>query len=642
MVFAGCQCTSLGVDTTRFACGTNDDCIAGFECRDVGSGKECVRLGGDAGPGGGSGGGTGGGVGGGSGGGGVLASKLGFSSAPQTVLAATCSAALSVQTLDALDVPTNVNSDTPLTITFDAGVDAGVVAFFSAAGCVGSPTTIVTVPAGSSTTSFFARVDGPGLVDVTVSDSPLGTASQVLTVVTPPDSLAFTSMVPNPVRGGTCLPMTLEARAGGVAAPVAMNTMVALTVMPMGNVQFFSDSSCNQSIVTTTIAANTSLTSFFIKVLTGGAGTVTATAPFATANLNVNVTPMVRRGSCDFGTSQPLSDGGTQSATFVQCNVSPAITNLGATMLLTQATSTITAGENGTGLVRCRMGSNTSLQCVRRHDADPTQLHYQLVEIPTGLRTQRLQNTAGCGPTFTLNPAVDPTKTFILKSSVEPVGTFDDEETPVVELSSPTLVSVSPATCNSIEIQVIEWDGVTVERQAFDGGLPDGGLTRTVNMLPNGGTSRAVISQSGTTEDSNRQVCGTLVRASVQNPTQVDFSRAVGDGGCVAPELERLYFERIAFGNKAKVDEYTTTLVPGRASIPVSLNAPVDMSRTIVFASSQSAGGQGSGETDEGSTGNAGTGSARFVLLNATTVQVTRADSSSTAVFTFYVAELNP
>ena len=160
VVVAGCQCPTLGVDTTRFACGTDADCVTGFECRDVGSGKECVRSGGaDAGAGGG-GGNTGGGTtggGGSTGGGGVDAGrpeKLAFSSAPQTVSVSTCSAALTVQTLDALDVASNVTTDTSLSITFDAGVDAGVVAFFNSAGCTGSPTTVLTVSAGSNSTSF--------------------------------------------------------------------------------------------------------------------------------------------------------------------------------------------------------------------------------------------------------------------------------------------------------------------------------------------------------------------------------------------------------------------------------------------------------------------------------------------------------
>jgi hypothetical protein len=638
VLVAGCQCNPLGVDTTRFACGTDDDCIAGYECRDVGAGRECVRSGsaGDA------------------GGGGQDAGRdaggdpdagnpeqLAFTNAPVTVSLGTCSGALTIETRDALALAAPVPADTPLTITFDAGADAGVVAFYAAVNCQGSPTNVLTLPAGTSSASFFAQVAGAGVVDVTVSSAAYGQVSQPLTVVKPPNSLVFTSSVPNPVRGGTCVPMTAEARADGVASPVAANTPVALSVLPAGTVTFFSDSSCTQAITSTTIAANASLTTFFMKVLTAGMNAVSATAPFGMANVNLNVTAIVRRGSCDFGTSQPLADGGTQGATFVSCTLNPGVGNIGSTFLITQATSTITAGENGAGLVRCRLASNTSLQCSRRHDADSAQVHWQLVEIPSGLRTQRFSTSGTCGPTFTLNPAVDPAKSFVLKSAIEPSTTFDDEETPVVRLDSPTLVSVAPATCNSLEVQVVEWDGIDVERRAFDGGLDDGGLSRTV-MLPGAGNgTRALLSQSGSTQDSMRSVCASLVRGALPAPNQVELTRAAGDAGCNAQAVDYLYFERLNFNNKARADEYTVTLAPGQASRPVSIS-PVDMSRTVVFASSQTAGGQGAGETDDGSQPNDAEGVARFVLQNATTVQVTRAESTSTAVFTFYVVELNP
>ncbi|MFT3713486.1 MAG: hypothetical protein QM817_38000 [Archangium sp.] len=645
---AGCQCNPLGVDTSRFACGTDDDCISGYECRDVGAGRECVRVGSSTGGGGGSsdsGTGGGGATGGGGGGGGVvdagLAEKLGFANAPQIVTLATCSAPLTVEALDSSDAAVPVNVDTQLTISFDAGADAGVVAFFTAANCTGSPTNVLTLGAGTSSTSFFAQVEGAGVVDVTVSSTSLGSTSQPLTVVTPPNSLVFTSSVPNPVRGGTCVPMTAEARADGVASAVAMNTTVALSVLPGGTVTFFSDSSCTQAITSTTIAARASLTTFFMKVLSAGMNTVSATAPFGMANVNVNVTAMVRRGFCDFGTSQPLSDGGTQAATFVSCTLNPGVGNIGSTILITQATSTINAGENGAGLVRCRLASNTSLQCSRRHDADPAQLHWQLAEIPNGLRTQRFSTNGTCGPTFTLNPAVDPSKSFVLKSAIEPSTTFDDEEIPVVQLESSTLVSVAPATCNSLEVQVVEWDGIDVERRFFDGGMDDGGLTRTV-MLPGAGNgTRALLTQSGSLQDSMRPVCSSLVRGAMPAPNQVELTRGAGDAGCPATALDFLYLERINFNSKARSDEYTVTFAPGQLTKPVSI-APVDMSRTLVISSSQTAGGQGSGETDDPTQPNDGEGAARFVLQNATTVQVTRAQANSTAVFTFYVVELNP
>lgn len=69
----------------------------------------------------------------------------------------------------------------------------------------------------------------------------------------------------------------------------------------------------------------------------------------------------------------------------------------------------------------------------------------------------------------------------------------------------------------------------------------------------------------------------------------------------------------------------------------------VDPTRTVVFSSTQLAGGQGNGETDEGST----TGwleGAFHLVLNGTgnSVQVTRSSANAAASVTFYVAELLP
>jgi hypothetical protein len=68
---------------------------------------------------------------------------------------------------------------------------------------------------------------------------------------------------------------------------------------------------------------------------------------------------------------------------------------------------------------------------------------------------------------------------------------------------------------------------------------------------------------------------------------------------------------------------------------------PYDLSRTLLFASSQTVAGQGAGETNAvDSFYPAGT--AAFVPLTSTQVSALRADRSLGAVHTLYVVELNP
>jgi len=89
------------------------------------------------------------------------------------------------------------------------------------------------------------------------------------------------------------------------------------------------------------------------------------------------------------------------------------------------------------------------------------------------------------------------------------------------------------------------------------------------------------------------------------------------------------------------VSAYSVTFAPGEREKLVSIS-PVDTTRSLVMTSSQSAGGQGAGETDYPGSDKHGEGVARFNLESATQVRVTRPESSASARFTFYVIELTP
>ena len=125
------------------------------------------------------------------------------------------------------------------------------------------------------------------------------------------------------------------------------------------------------------------------------------------------------------------------------------------------------------------------------------------------------------------------------------------------------------------------------------------------------------------------------------SPTSLSFSRAAGDAGCPLTALELVHYERIDFGNKASVREYTATFARGVTSRTVTIT-PIDTTRTVVFSASQITGGQGAGESDFASPGGISEGLFQLVLTNPNTVTATRAESTSAASVTFYVAQLNP
>ena len=681
---AGCTCDPFGVDTARFTCTSQADCLEGFECRDVGAALECVKKGTpadagnsdagrlDAGPAdaGAADGGDldagdtdagdldAGGVDSGIDAGfdagvdagfdagfdaGVAdagnpnpATRLRFTTPPQTVAVSACSPVINIETLGADGGVRAV--DTATTVGLQS-LPASV-AFYTASNCTGAADVSVVIGAAQSSSSFYATSATAGTYTLTVSSLPLLPASQQFVVAAPPTSLVSTGTPPNPVRGGTCLTAIVEARRLAVPTPVVSATSVGLTVSPAGAARFYSDGSCTTATTTATINAGTATATFFVKPLTAGSNLITATAPFGTANQTLVTTPIVRRGQCSFPASSRLSDGGIVSALTANCTFAPAVTDLSASLSLIQSTAVITTAELGVGEVRCRLSSVSNLACTRRADADPAELHYQVAEVPQGMLVQRVNSTS-CPATFGVTTPVNQSRSFVLKELSNATATFDDEDMSIATLTAPTTLSLSPPTCQGHDIQVVDWAGLTVTQGTLGGGMAAGVLSQTVTGLPAASANRAVLLQPGTTLNAPRPVCSSLIRAALPTPSSMVLTRSAGDAGCVAPAMENVLYERIDFGNRGVVHEYTATFAPGVGTLPVTIT-PVDVTRSLVFASSQAVSGQGAGETDHGGAGLYTEGVFQLVLTTANTVTATRGQATSAAIITFYVAELLP
>ena len=683
-MLAGCECTPFGIGGTRFVCATQADCADGFECRDRGAGLECVvaQQGDDAGS-------VDSGIDAGLDAGeqdagevdagevdagefdsgvdagdddagvdagldagidagfdagidagfdaGVDAgpTQLRFATAPQSIPSNACSQVINLETIGQDGGARPVGANT--TVMLQA---ATAVSFFTASNCSGSPASSVVISALQSSTSFYARSVDAGTYLMTASSSPLLPASQTLTVLPPPSSLVFTSTAPNPVRGGTCLMATVEARRGTVATPVGTATSIGLSATPSSGTIFYSDAACTTTTTSATMAANASTATFFVKPLTTGTNAMAAAAPFGTATQNFVTTRIVRRGQCNFVARVTLSDGGVVGDTSNTCTFSPAVTDVNAALLIIQTTAQVTGPELGVAEARCRIASNATIFCARRQDFDPASLHYQIAEVPQGMLVQR-SSSFSCTTPITLATPVNPARSFVLKATVSSSGAFDDDDAAIAALTSPTTFTLTPTECDGHDVQVVDWAGITVTRGAVDGGFPTDAGTLTITGLPAASANRALLIQPGILSMSSPPVCSSMVRAATPSPSSIVFTRAAGDATCLTQPPELLAWERIDFGNKATVREHTATFAVGDTSRPVTI-APVDTSRTLVFSGSQMAGGQGAGETDHD-------GGARFtqaafelVLTDATTVTVSRAESTAAAIITFYVAELLP
>jgi hypothetical protein len=108
----------------------------------------------------------------------AAADELVFVTDPQTVVAGVCSAVVTLRTEDAFGNASAVEADAPIALSADSGMT-----FFTDAGCT-SPTTTVTVLAGTSTASFYFRDTTAGLPTLTADGSPgLPSRDQVQNIV---------------------------------------------------------------------------------------------------------------------------------------------------------------------------------------------------------------------------------------------------------------------------------------------------------------------------------------------------------------------------------------------------------------------------------------------------------------------------
>lgn len=525
------------------------------------------------------------------------------------------------------------------------------ITLHSASTCTSTPSTTVNLSAGSSLTTIYARSTTPVNAMLTASAPGLTSAVQALTFVDGPDTLVFTNSPPSPLRAGSCFALSYQARRAGAAVAVPSNTPVNFASTPTGSVRYYADAACNSPTTVQTLTAGTTTDTVFVRVLTGSAPvTIQAQGALLTpASVTATALPMVRRGTCAFsdpswtlidgGVDAGLIDGGPVPDLFAFCGLSPQPISRDATMMIFQST---TAGAYQDGLARCRLPAGGDLTCSRRSGGASANVWWQIVEIPTGLRVVHTGNS-GCPAALTLPTAVDPAKTFLLRSISNTSSSYDDEDAPVVTLTGPTSVTLSTPGCEGIELQAVEWTGVSVTRGSLDGGMDAGVALATVMLVPGAPPQRsALLTQTGTDINGVMRTCSMMARGSMPGPSEVRFSRGLGDAGCATEVADFVAHERLDFGSLATVQERTLTFLPGQTTQSPMITS-VDTTRTFVFASGQSAMGQGMGETNMPVTSVPGEAAFSLELPatpTATTLTVRRALAASTAVVTVYIVQV--
>jgi len=270
-------------------------------------------------------------------------------------------------------------------------------------------------------------------------------------------------------------------------------------------------------------------------------------------------------------------------------------------------------------------------------------VRWQVVETGPQLRVQHLSSASCLVPSAPLVPPVDPGKTFVLKTvQASSGGIFDDEDALPFVLAGPTQVTAPAGGCGGYDLEVVEWDGVSVARDTIDGGF-DPGVSTLTSFARTPASQGTLLVQAGSDQNGNAPTCAHFVRGSMPGPSELQFSRALGDGGCASTATRRLSWERISFGTIATVQEHTLQLPVGVVSDTRPLMPLVDPARTVVLASNQSALGQGLGETASPASVEPLPAEAAFAfdLSDAgTQLSARRARATSTSRVTIYVIQL--
>ncbi|HET8539026.1 MAG TPA: hypothetical protein VFL83_04045, partial [Anaeromyxobacter sp.] len=205
------------------------------------------------------------------------ADRVAFVTSPQTTAAGACSGAVTVEVRDAHGNASPVAAG--LAIGLSASPSAGF-AFFRDAAC-GVPVASASVPAGSSSASFFFSGTAPGAVTATAAAAGLAQATQQETVnAANPAQLAFVTPSWTFDAGGcsSAIAVQTQDRFGNASAPAAPLT-IDLAASPAAGLTFHEGGACAGPAVTSVaLSAGASIASLSLRSTVAGPVTVTASA----------------------------------------------------------------------------------------------------------------------------------------------------------------------------------------------------------------------------------------------------------------------------------------------------------------------------------------------------------------------------
>ncbi len=590
------------------------------------------------------------------------ATKLGVAGLASTIGRFDCVGPLTIRALDASDVPTPLAAARTIALTA-----TGTTFFASDAACsTALPSSQVTIPATASVSGpFYLVVAAPaaGQVTVTATDQtgtgPLTAGTANATVTGTSGALALTATTTD-VEFFDCDLVTVTRRTNGGVPFIFGTTPVTVSVTSGTGLTLHaaSDTTCSTGTLTAqsfSITAVGATAQFRVRgrsamptdSSTPAVATLTATDTdtfFANGTLNLNVLPLVRRGSCTIADMQSS----------VSCPLGIEIpTDRNRTFMVFQAVGASETAPDSN--VRCTLASTTAVACDRAGSNGAIAIEWQTASWGRGVASGgvSVQHFSGSAA----NAASQVNQGYALGSGTR-ANSFmlfshstggatnenngDDFLTGRIESNNNVRLESTGnfAVPLTWAVQVVSMGGLTVVQGSVG---PDSGTSFTSAALASATQVQAAVIASvrperPSPETNTDAMCKRRVRAEVTSDTLVTFTRALGSGGnCGNADVQNTRFERLFFPLAlATVQETNLQLSGASASADGSLTA-VALDRTIGFFSAQGPGGQASGETDFASNDVVGHAQARLTFPDATTARFTRGATGSASSFTAYI-----
>jgi len=334
------------------------------------------------------------------------------------------------------------------------------------------------------------------------------------------------------------------------------------------------------------------------------------------------------------------SGGGTIAdlASSATLSLSPAVADVGKTLLVFQATS---SDANPTSAnVRCRLSSASQIACDRVGTAGAVNVQWYVAEFKSGVTVQHLQPSCDVSGTTTVSiAAVDPKKTFLLYSGRRAGSIQGEDDMETVELVDATTVEIrkASAACDSDarSLQVVELDGASVTR-GVTGAMS--GTNLDVTGLAAADTTRTFLLYSYRGTLNGATMCDRMVRGTVLSSTSLSFNRGDGASGCAAAPVDAIAWERVELPAGMSVQQLKASVSAGSGAASLSITQ-VDTGRTLALAGGQWTAGQGIGEGSLSTDDILGAMVGRLELKSSTTLGVTRDHTGGKASWSAFVIE---